>query len=128
MNVDSLTPLAKSYLSAILAAQDAEQDAPPPTIGLIDPHDARSVRAGIEAVPEPALSASEIADIAIERGLAEILHLVTMPGSRSQKIPLGWDQPTDAGELDVATGAGNALRAVRRHVSRMPTRGPGCGS
>lgn len=108
MNIESLTPLAKAYLSAILAAQDAET---PPDV---------EVSLHAEVTRTPVLSAAQIADLAIERGLAEILHLVTMPASRSQKIPLSWEQPTDAADLDVATGAGHALRAVRRHAAKMP--------
>lgn len=137
-----LSPLASAYLATITAAQEAERSRPRET-----PESARRVRQARHAQPlrpcphapdyggdvvavdcesqepldpGPPLTEEEIVTLAIERGLAEIVHLVTMPASRSTKIPLSWDQPAGPGDLEPTTGPANAFRAVRRHVPRMP--------
>lgn len=107
MNHDTLSPLANAYLQAIVAAQDVERTA----LHAVD------VDGGGEQTLGLTLTADEIVDLAVTRGLAEILHIVTMPASRSTKIPLNFEGPNDGLDelLEPSTGPANALRAVARH-------------
>lgn len=133
----SISPLASAYLAVVLAAQDAERalaatrPAPARPLSGCESHTALpaddvgsdGIVGQSAAREDPPLTEEEILGLALERGLAEIVHLTTMPAARSTAIPLRWEEGLRAATaLEPETGAANALRAVSRHVCRAPKR------
>lgn len=119
-----LTPLAQAALAYLLAAQDAERARvallPKPDDGI-----AGVTEKSADAEPQPPLTAEEIVALATERGLAELVHLTSMPAAQSQQIPLNWERPRlglDHIGLSPSTGPTHAMRAVRRMVPTAPKR------
>ncbi len=109
----TLSPLSCAYLAAILAAQAREDEL---TTG-------HPCHVHVEA--QQPLDEAAILSLATERGLAEILHLTTMPRSRSTRIPFGSDTGLGLGvddALDPGAGPRRALQAVRQAIPFGPRR------